>query len=221
MKENKNIKALLWIVLLFFYIALNILFASVIKSFNIKNDLLLNGICIICELIINFILVYLYRNDFKDKFKELKSDEGNEKIKLSIKSWLIGLLCMVISNMILSIIIGDIAENESGNRDILTNTSIYAITTMIVLTPICEEIIFRLSLSKMFDNKYIYIIFSGVMFGFAHVIGTTGLQMLYVIPYAALGVSFAYIYSKNQNILCSILMHSIHNLICIIFILFL
>jgi membrane protease YdiL (CAAX protease family) len=165
--------------------------------------------------------VYLYINDFKDKFKELKSDEGNEKIKISIKSWLIGLLCMVISNMILSIIIGDIAENESGNRDILTNTSIYAITTMVVLTPICEEIIFRLSLSKMFDNKYIYIIFSGLMFGFAHVMGTTGLQMLYIIPYAALGVSFAYIYNKNQNILCSILTHSIHNLICIIFILFL
>ena len=82
----------------------------------------------------------------------------------------------------------------------------------------CEEIIFRLSPSKMFNNKYVYIIFSGLMFGFAHVFLSSGIQMLYILPYTSLGIAFSSIYAKEQNILCSILMHSLHNLICILII---
>ena len=218
MKENKWIKALLWLGLICFYIFISIMFGSIIKSLNIKNEYLLNGVYILSELIITSILVFLYRNDFKGKFKEINSKEGNEKIKSSLKIWLFGLLAMVILNVVLSTIIGDIAENESLNRDTITKLSFYAITTMVILTPICEEIIFRLSPHKMFDNKYVYIVFSGLIFGLAHVLLSTGIQMLYILPYTALGIAFSYIYQKEQNILCSILMHSLHNLICIIII---
>ncbi|MBR5662976.1 MAG: CPBP family intramembrane metalloprotease [Bacilli bacterium] len=218
MKENKWIKALLWLLLICFYIFINIMFGSIIKSLNIKNHLLLNTVYIISEIIITGILVYLYRNDFKGKFKELNSKEGNKKITSSIKIWLLGLLGMVIFNIFLSTIIKDIAENESLNRDTLKDLSFYAYTTMIILTPICEEIIFRLSPSKMFNNKYIYIIFSGLMFGFAHVFLSSGIQMLYILPYTSLGIAFSSIYANKQNILCSILMHSLHNLICILII---
>ena len=115
MKENKWIKALLWLLLICFYIFINIMFGSIIKSLNIKNHLLLNTVYIISEIIITGILVYLYRNDFKGKFKELNSKEGNKKITSSIKIWLLGLLGMVIFNIFLSTIIKDIAENESLN----------------------------------------------------------------------------------------------------------
>lgn len=218
--DNKFIKALLWILLLFFYIFINILFGDIIKSFNIKNEYILNIVLIVSEIIITGFMIYLYRNDFKDKFKELKSKEGNEMIKSSLRIWIFGLFAMILFNLILSIYIGDVAENEAANRTIISNLSFYAITTMIILTPICEEILFRLSPSKMIDNKYVYIIFSGLLFGYAHVMGTTGLQTLYVLPYASLGFAFAYIYQKYKNIYCNILMHAIHNLMCILIILF-
>lgn len=220
MRENKNIKLLLWFLLLFFYLFLNILFASLIHSLNIHSKLLLNIIYIICEVIIAGVLIFLYKNDFKDKFKALKSKEGNEAIKKSIKAWLYGLFFMVMLNIIIGYFVGDLAENESGNREVISKYSYYAFITMIITTPICEEIVFRLASYKIFDNKYLYIIFSGLLFGFAHVIGTTGLQTLYILPYTALGISFAYIYQKYQNIYCSILMHSMHNLLCITMILF-
>ena len=100
MKENKWIKALLWILLLCFYIIISIIFGSIIGSLKIKNDFLLNTAYIISELIITGILVYLYRNDFKGKFKELNSKEGNKKITSSIKIWLFGLLGMVLLNVL-------------------------------------------------------------------------------------------------------------------------
>ena len=218
MKENKYLKSLLWILLLCFYIFLNVVFSSAIVSFHIKNDCVLNIVYIMAELLITIIFVYLYRKDFKGKFKELKNDKKKKKIKDSVKCWIYGLLGMMFFNIILSYIIGDIAENESLNREVIANTSIYAIISMAILTPICEETLFRLSVSKMFDNKFIYIIFSGIIFGFAHVIGTEGLQTLYILPYTVLGISFAYIYNKYKNIYCSIFMHMLHNIFCLILI---
>lgn len=218
--STKYFKFFEWFLVICLYILLTLLLSSGIDALNIKNDILLNCLFIASEVLIAAIFVFIYRKDFKGKYQELKSDEGNKKIFSSFKIWLIGLALMIIFNIFLSIIIGDIAQNEEINRNVISNYSFYAITSMILLTPICEEIIFRLSISKMNVNKYIYIAFSGIIFGFAHVISATGLQTLYVIPYAALGCSFAYIYEKQKNILCTILMHSVHNLICILIILF-
>ena len=218
--NNKYFKFFEWFLVICLYFLITILLSSGIEALKIKNDILLNCLFIISEVLIAAILIFIYRKDFKGKYQELKNAEGNKKIISSFKVWLIGLALMIVFNIFLSIIIGDIAENEEVNRSIISNYSFYAITSMIILTPICEEIIFRLSISKMDVNKYIYIIFSGLIFGFAHVIGSTGLQALYIIPYAALGCSFAYIYEKQKNILCTMLMHSIHNLVCILIILF-
>lgn len=219
--ENKFIKFVLWILLIFFYIAASIYIGAYITSLHLHSKALINLLYILGEAFITLILVSLYRSDFKNKYKELKKDKNNDILKSSIKIWLVGLSLMILSNIVLSVIIGDIATNESANRSIISVYSIYAIISMIILTPICEEILFRLSPSKMIDNKILYVVFSGVIFGFIHVAGEVGLQTLYVIPYASLGASFAYIYQKHQNILCSILMHAMHNTICILLIYFL
>lgn len=219
--ENKLVKALLWILLICFYVIVTVYVGYFISHMHIKNTLLENVTYIFGELLITVCLVFLYRKDFKGKFQELKNPDGNKKIIYSLKTWGFGLLTMVIFNIILGIFIKDIAVNESANREVLLTHSLYAITTMTILTPICEEIIFRLSPSKMIDNKYVYVLFTSVMFGFAHVLSATGPQALYIIPYASLGAAFGLIYNKNQNILCSILMHSIHNLACVMIVLFL
>ena len=125
---------------------------------------------------------------------------------------------MVVLNMILNFFVHDIAINEELNRNAINTQTYYAYIAIILFAPICEEILFRLAVGKFIDNKYLFIIFSGLLFGFAHVVGTTGLQALYILPYAALGMSFATIYYKSKNILCSIMMHALHNLMCIILI---
>ena len=123
---------------------------------------------------------------------------------------------MIFTNAIINIAVGAIADNEAINRTVLSKNYIYAIVSMVLVAPICEEIIFRLAIGKFINNKYIYPIISGLVFGYAHIIGSHGLEYLYIIPYAALGISFACLYKKTNNIFSTISMHILHNLVCVI-----
>ena len=111
---------------------------------------------------------------------------------------------MVISNLIINIILfdGGIATNEANNRELLTTMAIYAIPSMVIFAPICEELIFKKSFTKTFSNKYQFTIFTGVLFGSAHLIsgGLTLQNLLYIIPYSSLGIVFSYMYIKSNNI---------------------
>ena len=60
----------------------------------------------------------------------------------------------------------------------------------------------------------IFILVSGIFFGYMHVAGSTSLtQWLYIIPYSSLGISFAIMYNKTNTVFTSITIHSIHNTI--------
>ena len=81
-----------------------------------------------------------------------------------------------------------------------------------IFAPINEEIIFRKSIQDCLKNKWVFIIVSGLIFGYLHVLGSESLyDFLYIIPYGSLGAAFAYLLSKTDNIYVTILMHLIHN----------
>ena len=211
---KKIINIILWMGLVLLYLALNSGFGELIKYLDIKNIYLKNTLLLVCEIIITVILIALYKKDFKKDYKDIHEND-KEKIYNTIKIWAIGLTIMLFSNVIINNIVGSIASNESSNRELIGNAALYAIPTMIIFTPICEEIIFRLSISKIIDNKYIFMLISGLLFGYAHVLGETGLELLYIIPYGSLGAAFGYLYKKYDNIICSIIAHILHNLLCI------
>ena len=216
---NKIIDILKWIAIAMIYIVLSALTYSIGTNEKIHNIYLQNTILIGGELLLLLIFYLIFRKQINNSFKELK---GNKKriIKYVIIIWIIGLTLMVASNTLLSKFIKDMAENEAANRELLDKYMIYAIPSMVIIGPFIEEILFRLSIKNIINNKILFIIISSLLFGFAHVIGTTGLQLLYVIPYAILGATFAYIYQKDNNIFASFTAHFIHNLACILIILF-
>jgi membrane protease YdiL (CAAX protease family) len=86
------------------------------------------------------------------------------------------------------------------------------------MAPLIEEIIFRKAIREAIKNKKLYVIVSSLIFGAFHILGAAEslFSWLYVIPYAALGVSFAYTYIKTDNIYSSMCLHSFHNFITII-----
>ena len=97
-----------------------------------------------------------------------------------------------------------------------------------IYAPFTEELIFRKSIKDMVisykDNKitkYMYIVISGLIFGSLHVLGmaTSILDCLYIIPYASLGIAFASLYYKSDNIFSSMCMHMVHNTVAIILLL--
>ena len=92
--------------------------------------------------------------------------------------------------------IRDIAPNEEANRKLLKSMPIFYALVMCLLTPLIEEISFRLSFSDTFKNKKTSIIVTGLFFGFMHVIlaFTSALSFLFIVPYSVLGLTFSYIY---------------------------
>ena len=87
-----------------------------------------------------------------------------------------------------------------------------------IYAPIVEELIFRHSIKNITSNKYFYPILSGLIFGMMHVMSSVSslTDLLFLIPYSALGVAFACCYRKTDNIFSSIVVHSLHNTISFI-----
>ncbi len=69
----------------------------------------------------------------------------------------------------------------------------------------------------MIKNKYLFIAIAGIVFGLMHVLtATTWVEFLYIIPYSAPGLFFAYMLYKEDNVLVPISYHLIHNTLALI-----
>lgn len=167
------------------------------------------------------VFIVMYYKMFKEKIKEyFKNFKSN--LKLSLKYWGIGLLIMYIANFILSYIVfaGEIAANEALNRELLKSYPIIGFVCLTLVAPIIEEMIFRFELRKLVGNTKYFPLITAIVFGLPHaLVGITSpLELLYVIPYGALGYVFGLLYNKTDNIIFSTMCHIIHNLMCFIII---
>lgn len=153
--------------------------------------------------------------DYKDFIKNFKT-----YIDKYIKYYLIGLLFMFLFN-ILNTYIFDIGvtENESTIRSVIEILPIYIFISAVLIGPILEELVFRLSFKNVFKNKYVFIIISSLLFSYLHMNATfsSAIDLLYLLPYLPLGVAFAYILVKSKNIFTTIAFHTFHNGILVLF----
>ncbi len=199
------------------YLGLSIFLSSLFnKLIESNNFWIANLSALLVELLVMLVLFLIYHKKIISDFKEYKNN-FKSVMNIAFKNWILGLVIMLVSNIIISMIIGDIASNEELNRSLLLSTPLYAITAMIIIAPISEEIIFRLSPRKAFTKKIPYLIYSSIFFASMHLLSSTSLiEMLYVIPYGALGFAFSKSYYETDNIFASISTHMIHNTLAVI-----
>lgn len=218
MNNIKNFfKGIIYIVL--YFILQIFIYALLYKDiYNKTNLVLANAATIFADLLILFIFILIFRkklipdfNNFKKDYKKLLSN--------NVKYWAIGLCIMIITNFIINLIIGNMPTNEETNRLILANYPVSSIISMVIVAPIIEELITRKIFKDVFKNQYVYVIFSGLLFGFLHLLVSKSLlELLYIIPYASLGCAFAKMYYDTDNLWTNIFFHSVHNLLAIILI---
>ena len=170
------------------------------------------------------LMLYMFIWYEKDLTEDLNNFKSNYKkiLKRSFKHFMICFLLMVITNLIIVYFInGGISPTEKLNREIVKEMPIYAIFVISLITPVCEELVFRLSFKNAFENKKISIFVTAFIFALFHVIFSiqNASSLLYLIPYLFLGLGFSTAYFKDKNIFASIFYHSINNLIGVIFIL--
>lgn len=204
----------------FLNILIYIFFPSIFTSLFTLN---VNSKKYIFCLLISYILltiyfIVIYKKEILYYIKNFKKSY----IKTIIIYELIGFLLMMLSNYIINYLIipNGLSINETNNRELLLNNKkIYPIMLCIFI-PILEEITFRLEFKKNIKNKYIFLITSSLIFASLHIISSTKLiEIIYIIPYFILGLTFTNIYQKTNNIISNIIAHIIHNTIIVLIIL--
>ena len=218
MKKIKLFFKSLFFIFLYFFLSLSLYMILYKHIYNESNIMLANLSTIFADLLVLFIFIVIFRkkiipdyNDFKKNYKIY--------IKDNYKYWLIGLLLMIVSNILITIFISDIPTNEEINRQILLTNPLSSIISLVIVAPIIEELITRKTFRDVFNNQYIYILVSGLIFGSLHLLAAKSLsEIFYIIPYSILGCAFAKIYYNTDNLWSNIFFHSLHNFITIIYI---
>lgn len=157
------------------------------------------------------LLIILYHRYLKEKWSDFKKNFKNYFI-ITFKDWFTGILIMLFANIVINRFINGPGENEEAVQNIIAKSPFIALIMTSFFAPFNEEMIYRKSLQDCFKNKYIYMIVSGFIFGFIHVIGASNpCEYLLIISYGALGFMFAHTISETDNIFCTIMMHALHN----------
>lgn len=215
MKDSKKI--ILNIFMFLFYFIYQLIIIAIISLFKIKlnNNFEKEIYLFITSLIYMFIVILVYK-------KELKKDFKSFNLKLVIKYipiYIIGIILMGICSCIVTNITGiQISKNETVVRQSIKLFPIYMCFSTVIYAPFVEEITFRKTFKNIINDRILFVLISGIIFGLVHmsVSNNPYNELLMIIPYIIMGIDFSYIYYKSDNIFTTITLHSIHNLILLI-----
>lgn len=163
--------------------------------------------------VIAALIMLIYNKKITADFQEMKKN-STKIFNKYLKYWLLGLLIMMTSNLIINLFItNNLPNNEQAIRDMFDISPIYIFFSAVIFAPIVEELVFRYSFKKIFSNKWLFIILSGLIFGGMHVFNDfkTITDIFYIIPYSTPGIIFAYMLYDSDNVLVPISFHFIHN----------
>lgn len=212
-----------------YQIILPIIYSKFISPLFPKTNLWNNVANILYYFIIVIILILIYHKSLKEE-GTLFLKNRKEFTRIAWHSWGKGILLMILSNILVLSITGNISGNEEYNREVLTNMPIYAITVMCLFGPFIEEMVFRKSFRKAFQNKYVFAFFTSLLFAALHVLNSFDAltmevllanwkQMFFLIPYSSLAFFFALSYYDTKSIFTSTIAHMFHNTLTVMLIL--
>ena len=208
----KNYKYIIKLVISIFIF----LFISIFYSFiNIKYIHLDSGIMyLLNSFTILIVLIFLY---LKDILKDIKNFKLNT-LSSSLKYYLIGLTIYFIYQLIISkSVTNTIPNNEEMVRTLFKTNFLIAFISSCILAPILEEILFRFTIFKCTNNKYIFLLSSSILFALFHVTNLQSIiQVFFLFSYLILSFTLTYTLYKSKNICNSIIIHSIHNLFMVL-----
>lgn len=217
---NKFIKSIATILI---FLSSSIYKIIPIRFFGITEKLitpkLSTYLTVFSDCVVLIILLLLYYDDIKEGLLKAKKN-FNEFFDTSFKIWLFGFLGMVISNLAISLIFPVATPgNENAVQGMIDTSPVVMLICAGIVAPIIEELTFRQAFKDIFKNKWIFILVSGIIFGGLHVVFAYKnlIDFVYIIPYSILGISFAYMLDKTNNVMSSIMMHFIHNTAIIMF----
>ena len=230
MKDNvKNIFKLIISFVLFFNLSLVIAYIFKLVGINYSNFNYIDYACLntFIELIM-FVVVLLFYKKYLKKDLVLFKLNKKDYIKKIISYFLIFLIVkygVALFSSLLLVMLGSDLVTSENQETVVTLAKTLPFMMMIstsLLAPFVEEGIFRLGIRKVINNKYLFILVSGLIFGFMHIFPTE--LPLYValiesLNYVTMGLLLAYIYNETDNIYVVVIIHALNNLLSMLMIL--
>ena len=230
MKDNvKNIFKLIISFVLFFNLSLVIAYIFKLVGINYSDFNYIDYACLntFIELIM-FVVVLLFYKKYLKKDLVLFKLNKKDYIKKIISYFLIFLVVkygVALFSSLLLVMLGSDLVTSENQETVVTLAKTLPFMMMIstsLLAPFVEEGIFRLGIRKVINNKYLFILVSGLIFGFMHIFPTE--LPLYValiesLNYVTMGLLLAYIYNETDNIYVVVIIHALNNLLSMLMIL--
>ncbi len=207
------------------YFILQIIFMMPFIFLLLANKISENTLYLIVFLGMAITYIIAYRKSLIADFKDLKKNY-KQIFKSTIKYWLIGFGIMLLSSLLIGILGIEGSDNQNTNIELFKSAPIIQALIAIILAPITEELVFRRSFKNFTNNKLLFALVTGLIFGGIHVISSlTSLKdlimLIHLIPYSSVGIALGYAYKEHNNILGTMSIHALHNLIAVIEIMFL
>ena len=146
-------------------------------SKNIISEELAN-VLLYLSLTIIFILIYI-----KDIIKDFKNFKKDYKyiLKTTFNYWLKGLFIMLAFSILISFINIAPNTNQEANIALFKEMPIVEILCAVIFAPLIEELVFRRGLKKFTNNKHLYAITTGLIFGLLHILSSISSPSDYIM----------------------------------------
>lgn len=208
--NNKLTKGILVFVL---YLLIPMIIGMFLPSLN-NSNLLSVLVRFIIDVGVIALFIYLFKDDFKEYNKGLVKNP-KKVIGVGLLSALFAFIAMPICNIILHVL--NVSASDTNNDTINTLYGViplYMMFQTLIYSPIVEGITFRKVFKDAINNKWLFIIISGFVFGLYHIIyNMTSLsQILLMLPYFVVGMLYAGAYSKTDNIYSAFIATFVYNL---------
>lgn len=164
------------------------------------------------EMLILILIYSIFEKEFKKAYQDIKKNH-KKYFDEYLKYYILALIFMLLSNSIINLLGGNISNNEAAVRSEFELYPIYTFISAVILAPIIEETVFRLSFRAIFKDDFLFITVSSLIFGGLHLL-TTPVNYLFpfhLIAYCSCGFAFAYMLKKTNNIFVSMGFHFMHN----------
>ncbi|MBR6689145.1 MAG: CPBP family intramembrane metalloprotease [Clostridia bacterium] len=212
-KKSTNIKQwILMLILLVIYFGQNFIKAEWLETLS---PIMLLIYAIGLHVVLMALAIWTFFDEIKEGTKKIAKNfrlTGRYMLKLLV--WM--LIALAIATAVSTLIT---RKSQSVNQQTIESLPLYiTIPLAVIWAPFVEETVFRGTFKKIIKHKLLFIIISGSVFGIMHALGeaTLVIALATALPYAALGMAFAYSYARTNNLAINILFHLLYNSIAVL-----
>lgn len=160
-------------------------------------------------------MIYLCKEELKKGIKSIKKHPFRY-IGMVFGFWILSVLVSGILNTFLADVLNLSTPNNTAQLELLKDAPFYLCFSMLLFSPLIEEVAMTIATRQLIENKWIYLISCGLLCGIMYVAFSSGSSYWFILPYFFQEVIWAYAYLKSKNTLVPIGIHFIQNFIAVL-----